>query len=72
MEDAGFVSRRRDSEDNRLVRVYITELGREKKRFIVEQYFKLESVIFSGFEESERSQLRQYLGRALNAMNQLR
>ena len=72
MEEAGFVSRRRDPEDNRLVRVYITELGREKKRFIMEQYFNLESAIFSGFKDSERAQLRQYLGRALVQMNQLR
>ena len=72
MEEAGFVSRRRDPEDNRLVRVYITELGREKKRFIVEQYFNLESAIFYGFKDSERDQLRQYLGRALDNLSHLR
>ncbi len=72
MEEAGFVFRRRDAEDNRLVRVYVTELGREKKRFIMEQYFNLESAIFYGFKDSERYQLRQYLGRALDNMSHLR
>jgi DNA-binding MarR family transcriptional regulator len=72
MEEVGYVSRRRDPEDNRLVRVYLTDMGREKMRFIMEQFYKLESAVFSGFEEDERAQLRQYLGRALNNMSQLR
>lgn len=72
MEEAGLVSRRRDPEDNRLMRVYLTNAGRNKERFIMEQFLKLESAIFSGFEESERSQLRQYLMRALSNMNRVR
>ena len=69
MEEAGFVSRMRDPDDNRLVRVYLTDMGREKERFIMEQFLKLESAIFADFDDRERAQLRAYLNRALNNMS---
>lgn len=72
MEEAGLVSRRRDLEDNRLVRVYLTDSGREKERSIMEQFLKLESAVFAGFDEKERALLRRLLNRALDNMNQNR
>lgn len=66
MEETGLVSRRRDTDDNRLARVYLTEAGREKESFIMEQFLILESAIFEGFDESERILLRQFLSRALD------
>ena len=72
MEEAGLVTRRRDPDDNRLVRVYLTELGRKKERFIMDQFLKLECAVFAGFEESERLQLRKLLNRAMNNMNSKR
>jgi DNA-binding MarR family transcriptional regulator len=69
MEEAGLVSRQRDSTDNRLVRVYLTDAGREKERFITEQFMKLEQAIFADFYESERGVLRQFLNRMLRNMN---
>lgn len=66
MEEAGYVTRRRDDEDNRLVRVYVTELGREKERSIMEQFMKMEATIFANFDESERVVLRQMLNRMLH------
>jgi DNA-binding MarR family transcriptional regulator len=69
MEEAGLVSRRRDLVDNRLVRVYLTNAGREKERFIMEQFLKLESAVFAGFDENERVWLRQLLNRALDNMS---
>lgn len=69
MEEAGFVTRRRDPDDNRLVRVYLTDLGREKERTITEQFEKLESAIFDGFDDDERAVLRRFLNRALDNMN---
>ena len=72
MEEAGLVSRRRDLDDNRLVRVYLTNAGQEKERFIMEQFLKLESAVFAGFDESERILLRQLLNRALNNMGRKR
>lgn len=72
MEEAGLVSRRRDFEDNRLVRVYLTEAGREKERFIMEQFLKLESAVFAGFGESERVLLCHFLNRTLDNMGRKR
>jgi len=45
MEEAGWVTRQRDPEDNRLVRVYLTEQGRAKERSITEQFMKLHGTI---------------------------
>ena len=38
MEEAGLVPRRRDLDDNRLVRVYLTDAGRQMERAITEQF----------------------------------
>ena len=69
MEEVGLISRQRDADDNRLVRVYLTETGREKERFIAEQFLKLERAVFAGFDDSERALLRQLLNRALRNMD---
>src|SRR5450759_4263595 len=69
MEEAGLVSRRRDLDDNRLVRVYLSDAGREKERFIMDQFLKLESAVFADFDESERVLLRQLLNRAMDNMS---
>jgi DNA-binding MarR family transcriptional regulator len=61
MEEAGWVRRERDAEDNRLVRVYLTEQGREKERSITEQFMKLQEAIFAGIAPRERAFLRQLL-----------
>ena len=72
MEESGLVSRRRDLDDNRLVRVYLTDTGQQKERFIMEQFLKLESAVFAGFAESERVLLRQLLNRSLDNMGRKR
>jgi DNA-binding MarR family transcriptional regulator len=72
MEEGGMVTRRRDLDDNRLVRVYLTDAGREKERSIMEQFLKLESAVFAGFDESERTRLRQLLNRAMDNMSRKR
>ena len=66
MEENNLVTRRRDPDDNRLVRVYLTDEGRKKERSITEQFLKLEDAIFADFDESERTILRQMLHRMLH------
>jgi DNA-binding MarR family transcriptional regulator len=63
MEEAELVSRRRDSEDNRLMRVSLTETGREKEQSIMTQFLKIEAAIFEGFSPDERELLRRLLRR---------
>jgi MarR family transcriptional regulator, organic hydroperoxide resistance regulator len=68
MEEAGLVTRQRDSEDNRLVRVYLTEAGRQKERAITEQFLKLEGTIFEGVNENDRVRMRALLQQMLQNM----
>lgn len=70
MEEAGWVRRERDAEDNRLVRVYLTEKGREQERSITEQFLKMQDAIFAGIAPRERAFLRQLLRQMSQNMNQ--
>jgi DNA-binding MarR family transcriptional regulator len=66
MEEAGLVARRRDPEDNRLVRVYLTDTGRQQERAITEQFMKVEEAIFEGLDHQDRTVLRRMLRRMLS------
>ncbi|MBC7814693.1 MAG: MarR family transcriptional regulator [Burkholderiales bacterium] len=68
MEEASLIVRRRDAEDNRLVRVYLTDEGRMKERALNEQFVKLEATIFEGFDEAERVLMRRLLKQLLQNM----
>jgi MarR family transcriptional regulator, organic hydroperoxide resistance regulator len=68
MEESGFITRRRDPEDNRLVRVYLTQSGREKERSITEQFLKLEGTLFRGINEDDRALFRRILNQMLHNM----
>jgi DNA-binding MarR family transcriptional regulator len=68
MEEAGLVARLRDPEDNRLVRVYLTDAGREKERAITDQFIKVEQAVFEGVSEQQRVILRSILNQMLRNM----
>lgn len=61
LEEAGLVIRRRDPEDNRLVRVYLTEAGLEKELSLNAQLGSMQELIFKGIGETERAVLRRQL-----------
>src|SRR5215218_5771835 len=61
MEEAGLVTRSRDPDDNRLVRVYLTPAGKAKERAITEQFMKLQAAVFAGLDDQQRAQLRRML-----------
>ncbi|OGO38684.1 MAG: hypothetical protein A2W35_07105 [Chloroflexi bacterium RBG_16_57_11] len=61
LEEAGLVNRSRDPEDNRLVRVYLTEAGRQKERSINEQFGNMQELIFKGINDEERALLLRLL-----------
>ncbi len=69
MEETGLVTRRRDEADNRLVRVNLTEAGRERERAITEQLIKLERAVFEGISDSDRVALRHLLNQMLHNMS---
>ena len=61
MEKAGFVSRRPDPDDQRVSRVYLTELGRAVQEEVREAFGLLEQETFFGLAEAERKTLRRLL-----------
>jgi DNA-binding MarR family transcriptional regulator len=69
MEEAGLVTRRRDDDDNRLVRVYLTEAGLHKERAINEQFVKLEDAVFEGISGPDRAETRRLLQQLLRNMS---
>ncbi|MBX3064808.1 MAG: MarR family winged helix-turn-helix transcriptional regulator [Anaerolineae bacterium] len=69
MEEAGLVIRRRDPDDNRLVRVYITPEGREKELAINRQFQTMQEMLFTGMSEEERAGLRRLLGQMIQNMS---
>lgn len=58
MEEANLVVRHRDSADNRLVRVYATDAGRQLETSIAERLKCLEGAILQGISEEDRATLR--------------
>jgi DNA-binding MarR family transcriptional regulator len=69
MEESGLVIRRRDPDDNRLVRVYLTDGGRQKEREINQQFASLEEKIFAGISPEDRSRLRELMFQLLRNMD---
>ncbi len=65
MEAAGLVVRRDDPRDGRLVRVYLTDRGRELEGIIPQAENTLIEGAFSGFSTKEREQLTRLLSRVL-------
>ena len=65
MEDSGLVARRRDEKDGRLVRIYLTERGRELETPIERDFRANDARILAGFSGRERAQLARYLERML-------
>jgi MarR family transcriptional regulator, organic hydroperoxide resistance regulator len=69
MEESGWVVRLRDPDDNRLVRVYLTEAGRIKERAIHKRFLEMEDRIFEGVSPENREQLRGMLLQILRNMS---
>lgn len=69
MEETGLVRRCRDEADNRVVRVYLTELGREKKRALITQLEAFEEAIFADISPADDEVLRGLLCQILHNMS---
>lgn len=61
MEESALVVRQRDANDNRLVRVYMTDAGRDKELQLREQFSAFEETLLTGLSEAERDTLRRLL-----------
>ena len=54
LNENGFVSFQRGNFDSRVVRVFLTDEGREIKSLVEEQWLKLETQILANFTETEK------------------
>jgi DNA-binding MarR family transcriptional regulator len=61
MEKAGLVERRRDTEDERVSRVYLTEAGRGIRSRVEETFRDFEEQAFAGLSGEEIATLRELL-----------
>jgi DNA-binding MarR family transcriptional regulator len=52
---------RRDSDDNRLMRIHVTAAGLEQEQSINAQFACLQNLIFRGVNEVQRAELRRML-----------
>lgn len=69
MEEAGLITRQRDPDDNRLVRVYPTANGYTKEKEINARFQEFEGVLFRNIPAEQRALLRELLMRLLQNMN---
>lgn len=63
MEQAGFIERIPDADDQRISRVYLTEKGRAVRKQVDEVFRTLEEEMLAGFSQQERKQLLSLLQR---------
>ena len=63
MEKAGLVERRRDTEDERVSRVYLTEAGRDIRGKVEDTFREFETQALAGLSKEEVASLRDLLGK---------
>lgn len=63
MEESGLVARRRDERDGRLIRIYLTDRGRELQQPIERDFGDRDARMLAGFSPHERIQLAGFLER---------
>ncbi|HRF99066.1 MAG TPA: MarR family transcriptional regulator [Aggregatilineales bacterium] len=69
MEESNLIVRRRDAQDNRLVRVYATATGVEQEISINEQLKSLDDSILSGISTADREVLRRVVWQMIGNMD---
>ncbi len=70
LEGDGLVRRERDPDDNRVVRMYLTEEGRRRLRRLPALNRRMEERILSVFSEEEHEELQRMLGLLAEAMKE--
>lgn len=71
LEKAGIVCRRRDEKDQRVMRVYLTEKGKETMTVLKTRFNKMEKKMFGNFSETELCLLRRFFRQMLENLEQI-
>lgn len=69
LEKGGYLIRKRDSEDERVSNIYLTEKGREVSSQLEDMQSKMEQMIFAGFSDEEKKTMRSFLERIMINMS---
>ncbi len=70
MEKAGLVIRKRDPDDERISRIYMTEKGRGHINQVKVSIGEIENVLLKGFSEAEIEDMREKLRRILRNISE--
>jgi DNA-binding MarR family transcriptional regulator len=65
LEQGGLVERRHDRVDRRLVKVYLTDEGRDIMRYLPDAAIEFSRIMAQGFSESEKRDLQAKLQRII-------
>lgn len=65
LEKGGLIERKSDEQDQRKIRIYLTERGRELIEKAQCQVEKSEKIIFKGFSESEKCLMKRFFDQML-------
>ena len=65
LEQSGLVERRHDFVDRRLVKVYLTDEGRDIMQYLPDAAIELSRIMAQGFSESEKRDLQAKLQRII-------
>ena len=71
MERDGLVIRRRDDEDERISRVFLTEAGKALREKIVEHLKDIETGTFAGFSKEEMDIFNNYMERIISNLKKM-
>ena len=70
LEELGWIYRERDMDDQRVVRVYLTEAGKAIEPKIVDVWNHLEAVILAGLSDAQQADLRLLISHMLRNIQQ--
>lgn len=69
LEKSGIVCRKKDEQDQRIMRVYLTEQGKETVARIQKQVEALEKIVFGNFSDAELCLLRRFFEQMLENLD---
>ncbi len=69
MQKAGLIDRHTDENDLRCNRIFITELGRERRVLLHNEFKKIDERLFAGFSDAEVEALNGYLDRLIDNLS---
>ena len=69
MEERSLICRQRDRSDRRMVRIWLTDTGKELETVLPPIVLDLQERVFAGFSNSEQEQFSQLIDRAIANMS---